>query len=174
MHKSFQYALESTSTNEFPNENKSNRLPLQLPESSTPSRGHRLPFDRSCQARSPPIGFLPWTKWSPAREVRGRPVPLRPSSLASSCFELLRAAATGSFASTQIYNCTGKKQIQSYFPIRNIPQLPIFLSFTDIILLSPQRHNSFHLAMTTSSPRDETRPSGRLTTLPESNISNAH
>lgn len=132
MHKSFQYALESTSTNEFPNENKSNRLPLQLPESSTPSRGHRLPFDRSCQARSPPIGFLPWTKWSPAREVRGRPVPLRPSSLASSCFELLRAAATGSFASTQIYNCTGKKQIQSYFPIRNIPQLPIFLSFTDI------------------------------------------
>ena len=89
-------------------------------------------------------------------------------------FELLRAAATGSFASTQIYNCTGKKQIQSYFAIRNIPQLPIFLSFTDIILLSPQRHNSFHLAMTTSSPRDETRPSGRLTTLPESNISNAH
>src|ERR1700685_3854237 len=51
VHKSFQYALESTSTNEFPNENKSDGLPLQLPESSTPSRGHRLPFDRSCQAR---------------------------------------------------------------------------------------------------------------------------
>jgi len=130
----------------------------------------RLPFDRSCQARSRfPIGVLPWTKCfsqSPARVVWGRPVSLRPSSLASSC-------CNGKFC---LYtdNCAGKKQIQTYFPIRNIPQLPIFLSFTDIILLSPQRHNSFHLAMTTSSPRDETRPSGLQTTLPESNISNTH
>ena len=69
--------------------------------------------------------------------------------------------------------CAGKQQLQTCFPIRNIPQLPIFFSFTDFILLSPQRHNSFHLAMTTSSPLDETRPSGLLT-LPESNISTVH
>ena len=86
MHKSFQYAPESTSTNEFPNETESVRLPLQ--ESSTPSRGHRLPFDRSCQARSPPNVFLPRSKCfsqSPATEGRRRPISLRP---------WLRAAAT--------------------------------------------------------------------------------
>jgi hypothetical protein len=123
VHKSFQYALESTSTNEFPNENKSNRLPLQLPESSTPSRGHRLPFDRSCQARSPPIGFLPWTKWSPAREVRGRPVPLRPSSLASSCFELLQR---GVLPLHRYITALGRNRYSPTFLSETSPNCPFF------------------------------------------------